>query len=266
MFFVGLRLWQNHDSSAPPAPHVVAQNTAKSTNQQTKSPRLPVRHHAPDMKRQRLSTATIVDDRNAIQSDNNPINKNEARNSPPRHLAGTNDTHSSNSSRAIKDKGKVALSPGNEGHTKPTVTAKDSPTMAASSSSLKITTDQPESTANMREIKVVSQAISEEEPTEQRHLKQSGRRNADVAIIAALMRYLDTSDTTPDANSEAAIGPTFGNLVAVPTSQELNYPLRAKLQRCPSANTTEGIACRQRICKGHRGEAPACPAGAADSR
>lgn len=77
--------------------------------------------------------------------------------------------------------------------------------------------------------------------------------DADVAIVAALMSYLDTTDTSKHSASQSSSARDGDSIHASETS------IRAQLRQCPAANTKQGVQCRQHVCEGHRGEVAACP-------
>ena len=48
---------------------------------------------------------------------------------------------------------------------------------------------------------------------------------------------------------------------SAPPVQFRSFQIQMNLRDCPPANTTEGVACRARICEVYAGRDPACPAG-----
>ncbi|KRE92417.1 hypothetical protein ASG87_00400 [Frateuria sp. Soil773] len=85
---------------------------------------------------------------------------------------------------------------------------------------------------------------------ERRPAGKSTRRDDDVDLLTALMRHLDSRPKAPPGSGRAA--------AAVQVSEAERIERRLKV--CPAANTVAGVTCRQRICAGHLGETPSCPA------
>ena len=83
------------------------------------------------------------------------------------------------------------------------------------------------------------------------HHRASHRAHAsdsDVALLAALITHVEK-----------------GGPGAWEKTREMSDhvdSLERRMQECPRADTVEGLQCRQRICEGHEGESPACPAPA----
>lgn len=77
------------------------------------------------------------------------------------------------------------------------------------------------------------------------------RRDDDVDLLTALMRHLDSRPKAPPVSGAAA----------APAVQLTDAErIERRLKVCPAANTVAGVNCRQRICAGHLGESPSCPA------
>lgn len=84
-----------------------------------------------------------------------------------------------------------------------------------------------------------------------RHARANARTrhgDSDVALLTALITHVQKGG--PHAWQQAqALGP----------GEDLQG---LEMQSCPHANTKAGLACRARICKGHVGQSPSCPAPA----
>jgi hypothetical protein len=77
---------------------------------------------------------------------------------------------------------------------------------------------------------------------------QYRKDDSDVSLLAALITHVQKGG--PHAWQKAqALGP----------GEDLQG---LEMQSCPAANTKAGLTCRARICKGHVGQSPSCPAPA----
>lgn len=72
------------------------------------------------------------------------------------------------------------------------------------------------------------------------------KTDSDVALLTALIQHVENGG--PGAWEKAQ--------KAIPQKD----PLEIKMKKCPRANTEAGLQCRKKICEGHAGESPACPA------
>ncbi len=84
--------------------------------------------------------------------------------------------------------------------------------------------------------------------THQRASHRADDSDSDVALLAALITHVEK-----------------GGPGAWEKTREMSDhvdSLERRMQECPRADTVDGLKCRQRICEGHEGESPACPAPA----
>jgi hypothetical protein len=102
--------------------------------------------------------------------------------------------------------------------------------------------------------------IAQDRPTGSAHASPAVRKrddghlrlsDSDVALLTDLITHVE--DGGPHAwqkTQQLAPGTDMQGL---------------EMQGCPRANTKAGLRCRERICKGHEGESPSCPASAGKS-
>ena len=90
------------------------------------------------------------------------------------------------------------------------------------------------------------------------------------ALLATLLGHIQSTpgpETPMDrmverlAREEATTTPAAATQASTPPVQFRSFQIQMNLRDCPPANTTEGVACRARICEVYAGRDPACPAG-----
>lgn len=80
--------------------------------------------------------------------------------------------------------------------------------------------------------------------------------NAENAVVAK--KAAAKSVTKPASASKANATPAK-SAVAKTTSTPPANPVQTSLRKCPKANTTRGLQCRQKVCAKYAGQDPACP-------
>ena len=89
------------------------------------------------------------------------------------------------------------------------------------------------------------------------------------ALLATLLGHIQSTpgqETPMDRMverlaREEATTPAATTQASTPPVQFRSFQIQMNLRDCPPANTTEGVACRARICEVYAGRDPACPAG-----
>lgn len=259
MLFAGIRAWQYGNARAPAAADIAQRSAAAAKVQQNTTRQTGPGQTFASTSAGERSVATIIDysapagRRNSAgpgfavgrsaASDQTPAAPSNQKLQPGSAMVRS--VRGDNAGPPATGKRRTDSTPAAADHRSPATLSVDSSGSTGGS------------VVRMREIEVIGTPPPEPAPTQP---AQSTPADPDIAILAALMSYIDQRDSAPVPGADT--GPDIEDWR--PQSDrigvDLAFPLRAKLQQCPPANTVEGIKCRRQVCKGHRGKVPACPA------
>lgn len=90
-----------------------------------------------------------------------------------------------------------------------------------------------------------------------------GSRDPDVDLLAALMAQMPALRSEPRPAQRVAFRPVPNDLSPFADESDGEAPAIERMRRCPAANTSAGVRCRETICAELRGRDSACPAPAA---
>lgn len=95
-------------------------------------------------------------------------------------------------------------------------------------------------------------------PVRHRHVSRTRHHtpdDSDVDLLTALIKHVEVTGPVPHHSAKSP-----RKRPASASASDVEEKMRA----CPAANTEAGVRCRERICRGHAGQAVACPASTPD--